>query len=377
MNKDSKKRVNGHGNNDVPPKKAKNLDFDDGFDDFDFESALDEENMEMENMNNTNTVAAEGDGPENIQTYEKWTRPALPQIDSKRDKVVFQQIDIDHYLGEPFPGMPGPKLYPVSIMRMYGVTMEGNSVCCHVHGFCPYFYIICPRSFEKKNCDDLRIALDKAVLKDMRSNKENIQETVLEVEILERLSIMNYLGDDKQRFVKITMALPKLLAPAKRILEKEIVLNDFDFQDCRAFENNVDIDIRFMVDTGVVGCSWVELPAGTYTIRSKDSKPSPASRSQLEVDVAFDKFIAHEPEGEWAKVAPFRILSFDIECAGRRGIFPEPKIDPVIQIANMIIRQGEQEPFIRNCFTLKECAPIVGSQILCYDKEAVSFIFIH
>ncbi|KAL5289927.1 POLD1 family protein [Megaselia abdita] len=338
-------------NNNVPLKKAKHFEDDE----------IDEEN----NMDNT------GEGPETMQSSEKWSRPALPQINPKQDKVVFQQIDIDHYVsGEAFPGMPGPKLPPVSVMRMYGVTMEGNSVCCHVHGFCPYFYIICPRSFEKNNCDAFRLALDKAVLKDMRSNKENIQETVLEVEILERQSIMGFLGDDKQRFIKITMALPKLLAPAKRILEKEIVMNDFDFQDCRAFENNVDIDIRFMVDTGVVGCSWVEIPAGSYIIRSTNSNPNSESRSQLEIDVAFDKFIAHEPDGEWAKVAPFRILSFDIECAGRRGIFPEPKVDPVIQIANMIIRQGEQEPFIRNCFTLNECATIVGSQILCYDKEA-------
>jgi len=57
--------------------------------------------------------------------------------------------------------------------------------------------------------------------------------------------------------------------------------------------------------------------------------------------VSVENLISHAPEGEWAKVAPFRILSFDIECAGRKGIFPEPDKDPVIQIANMIIRQGD------------------------------------
>lgn len=31
-------------------------------------------------------------------------------------------------------------------------------------------------------------------------------------------------------------------------------------------------------------------------------------------------------------MAPFRILSFDIECAGRKGHFPEPSHDPVIQV---------------------------------------------
>lgn len=65
----------------------------------------------------------------------------------------------------------------------------------------------------------------------------------------------------------------------------------------------------------------------------------------------------------------FRILSFDIECAGRKGVFPEPNHDPVIQIANMVVKQGQSEPFIRNIFTLNTCAPIVGCQVLCFEKE--------
>jgi DNA polymerase delta subunit 1 len=54
--------------------------------------------------------------------------------------------------------------------------------------------------------------------------------------------------------------------------------------------------------------------------------------------------VSHAPEGSWSKIAPLRILSFDIECAGRKGIFPEPEIDPVIQIANMVTRQGMSCP---------------------------------
>lgn len=51
------------------------------------------------------------------------------------------------------------------------------------------------------------------------------------------------------------------------------------------------------------------------------------------------------------------------------GIFPEPNHDPVIQIANMVIKQGDSEPFLRNIFTLDTCAPIVGCQVLSFDKE--------
>lgn len=52
----------------------------------------------------------------------------------------------------------------------------------------------------------------------------------------------------------------------------------------------------------------------------------------------FSDLISHAPEGEFSKMAPFRILSFDIECAGRKGHFPEPTHDPVIQVQFFSIR---------------------------------------
>lgn len=53
--------------------------------------------------------------------------------------------------------MPGYQLAPVSIMRMYGITMEGNSVCCHVHGFAPYFYVSAPPNFTEDHCKPFKV----------------------------------------------------------------------------------------------------------------------------------------------------------------------------------------------------------------------------
>lgn len=304
----------------------------------------------------------------------KWSRPAAPKLNPSSESLVFQQLEVDNYIGKPLQGMPGSKVGPVPIVQMYGVTMEGNSVLCHIHGFVPYFYVPAPSGFQQSYCSVFRDCLDKAVLGDMRSNKD-VTQAVLAVDCETKESIYGYHSNRKIPFLRITMALPKLVAPAKRILETGFKCADLPERGYSTYESNIDYEVRFMVDTSVVGCNWIELPAGKYRVRSPSmggsgkSEAQPVSHCQIEVDVAYDEFISHSPEGEWSKVAPVRILSFDIECAGRKGVFPEPEKDSVIQIANMVINQGDNDPFIRNVFTLNSCAPIVGSHVLSYKRE--------
>ncbi|CAG9096468.1 unnamed protein product [Plutella xylostella] len=346
-----------------PPKRFKSADDDDE----EMPSTFEEQLAVME-YNDFDSQGVIGEGPENQSTNIKWSRPDPPDLKANMDKLIFQQLDIDHYNGEPMKGMPGSQMAPVPIMRMYGVTMEGNSVCCHVHGYTPYFYVTVPLNFVESSCNELKSNLNTAILEDLRSNKENIKEAVLEVRLVKARSIMYYKGDGEITFARVSVALPKLIAAAKRLMERQPTT--FGLMDPSFFETNIDFDIRFMVDTSVVGCSWIELPVGKWSKRTKDTNVKPVSRCQIEVDVGWNAFIAHQPEGEWSKVAPFRILSFDIECAGRKGVFPEPNHDPVIQIASMVIRQGETEPFLRNVFTLNTCAPIVGSQVLNFQSES-------
>jgi DNA polymerase delta subunit 1 len=116
----------------------------------------------------------------------------------------------------------------------------------------------------------------------------------------------------------------------------------------------------------MAGMSWVEVPAKSYRLIPEIERQS---NCQIEAEVGYRDIIAHKPEGEWAKMAPLRILSFDIECAGRKGIFPEANQDPVIQIANVVTRYGEKKPFVRNVFCLDTTSLIVNTQIFEFDRE--------
>ena len=72
--------------------------------------------------------------------------------------------------------MPGLKVGPVPIVCMYGITVEGHSVMCHIHGFLPYLFVPAPPGFQESHCASFLVGLNKAVLSDMRSNKDNVSQ---------------------------------------------------------------------------------------------------------------------------------------------------------------------------------------------------------
>ena len=191
-----------------------------------------------------------------------WSRPQPPQISPAHDKLVFQQIDIDHYIGDSVQGMPGAQNGSVPIVRIYGVTMEGNSVCAHVHGFLPYFYVPAPsETFTTGDCDTFRRILNDAVLGDMRSNKEGIAQAVYAVELRKKCSMLGFHFNKLFSFLKITVAVPKLVPTTRRILNS-ISIPPYGCVHYQSFESNIDFEVRFMVDAGVVGCNWIECPPG-------------------------------------------------------------------------------------------------------------------
>ncbi|KAJ6485901.1 DNA polymerase family B-domain-containing protein [Mycena sanguinolenta] len=301
----------------------------------------------LERLKEESTEAAGAEGGS-----DSWSRTPLPHIDSKKDSIVFQQIDVEdsEKFGEVY-------------LRMFGVTKDGHSVLANINGFLPYFYVAQPRGFREEDLEPLRAHLNGLVA------GPGDKEAVVSAKLVKKRSLWQYRGDDWVPFIKLTIINPKTLPKVRGAFERNECRYEFFSTDApiATFESNIAYTLRFMIDTKVVGMNWIEVPAKKYTIVSERDKKS---RCQLEINVKYDDFISHAPEGDWSSIAPLRILSFDIECAGRKGIFPEAEEDPVIQIANMVTRQGESKPFIRNVFTLNTCSHIVGSQVLTFKNEA-------
>jgi len=302
------------------------------------------------------------------QRVESWRREPH-SIDPQTTTLRFQQVEIDYVTGDPIPGMPGALTGQVPIIRMWGTTPDKASVQCNVHGFVPYLYVPAPPEFTESQCELFRVKLDEEVRRANVKVNLKVPVYILQVSIVPRESIKGF-SMGRRPFLKIITALPGHIPVCRGVLEKGFSYLEEDNGVkliYGTYESNLPYILRFMIDKGIGGGFWIEVPFQRYSLTHPKT-----SRCQIEIDVSHEHVIAQVPEesAENTSIAPFRILSFDIECAGRKGSFPDPKLDPVIQIANIVTVQGQDSPIIRNVFNLNTCDPIPGADVIEFMDES-------
>jgi DNA polymerase delta subunit 1 len=57
------------------------------------------------------------------------------------------------------------------------------------------------------------------------------------------------------------------------MIERGLMVNG-SYLPSETYESSVLYALRFMIDCNIVGCNWIELPAGTYRQRSVKSQLS-------------------------------------------------------------------------------------------------------
>lgn len=243
------------------------------------------------------------------------------------------------------------------LLRIYGITMEGNSVCVLIEDFYPYFFVRMPPNFLPSNLEGLQEMLNRKIKENSGQDKG-----VKCLEIAQKTDIFHF-REKEDSFIKITVYAPKLVSFLREQFEHGFYFDGLCF-DKTTFESKVNFPLRYMIDRDIVGMSWITLPKSKYKLRREK-----VSHCQIEAEISYTNVKSHAPEGEYSRIAPIRILSLDIECAAPQGRFPDAHRDPVIQIANICVEFGNPNPIIQNIFTFKSCAPIVGAEVYSFEKE--------
>ncbi|CAE7436736.1 POLD1 [Symbiodinium natans] len=244
---------------------------------------------------------------------------------------------------------------------MYGVTELGHSVLAHIHGFEPYFFVECPKELQNpEGVASFQSALEALLASSNCWDKPN--PYVRKVEMVQRSTLMRWQGScDHSCFLRVTVAVPSLVATSRRMIEGGFRLDKGYFAPSTSYETNIPFALRFMIDRELAGGGWVCAAEGF-----RRQGPDCVSTCQIEIDMHYSNLMPQEK----LKIAPLRVLSFDIECYNPEGKgFPKAESSPVIQIAVYLKVHGCERALVHAVWTLNTCNDIAGALVYAFDSE--------
>ncbi len=246
------------------------------------------------------------------------------------------------------------------VLRTYGVTEEGHSICVHIEGFQPYFYFKIPQDWEKPQFDYFVEKVKEKV--DFFNRKGLIIGT-----IVNKKEFYGFTNNELFKFGVFTFRNQAAYRSYLKVFKEEkILLNKLGIEldlSASLYETKVDALLRFFHVQNLDPAGWCKLTAGKYILNRKNKK----TRCQLDVTIHFQNI----EKVDKSSISKIMIASYDIECVSEDGSFPkaERANDKIIQIGTSVNIFGEDECCFRYIAVLGDCLPIEGARVECFKTE--------
>ncbi len=230
-------------------------------------------------------------------------------------------------------------------IELFGTTLDGKSLHITVTGFQPYFYV---GVASRADFNTLRSRVT-SILKKQFTPQEEVHKCI-QFSLETRKLLFGYTANRAFPMVKITVNSIRLFHAVKKLFLSRDLKPCFcltsNSKPLEVFEANLDPMLRFFHIQNIEPCGWVEVP--------EDELVENVGTGALEGQIAWSKVLPASSKP--GSSAPFKLLSWDIECYSHSGDFPVPEKDPIIQIG-CILLQG-QKLLGKHLFVLGSCDPI-------------------
>lgn len=193
-------------------------------------------------------------------------------------ELEFQLFDCDYVIVENSP-----------VVRFFGKTREGKSVCAFLKGVYPYFYVEVKKQFEE--------TFDKIL-------KRKFPGVVAGTEKINKYIPIGY-QTKKTSLVKIILNDPSRVPEVRETLQKEKFIEN-------VYEADILFKYRVMADLGIFGFRWMKV------------KCSQIRTTTVKTDITVD--INEIKESTIVKNSDLKHLSIDIETISKEGA-PDAKND--------------------------------------------------
>ncbi len=257
------------------------------------------------------------------------------------------------------------------MIRGYGITEEGYSICMNVYDFQPYFYLSLPEELSTPSNFDTFVQQLKNKVGEWHS------KGLVSAEIVERKQFYGFTNNELFKYAKFTFHSSMAYNGFKmKILKEKFnfikMRREFDLSK-NICETKVKPMLRFFHMQNLDPAGWMRISHGDYTRNlfpnheDKFDVNHKHSRCQIEVNCKYNK--VHKVEK--SVIGKVLIASFDIECVSEDGSFPKPTNpnDPIIQIGTTVNLFGEKECKLSYIATLGKCDPIENAIVESFKTE--------
>lgn len=247
------------------------------------------------------------------------------------------------------------------VIRLFGRTEKGKSVTVSVTDYKPSFYIKLNEKYTK-----LDIA---ALYRNIQDMMGNFSKTIIGYEIDKFHDLYeHFCNEEKFIFMKLDFNSIEGYNFCKRKLNYQTFNINSRIHPIpkkfETYEHKMMPIFDFIHNNNIASANWNILKGGKY---KKDII------NKTTTDYTFTINWKHVTgyDGPEKKLAPFKILSFDIECTSGDGSFPQASriTDKIISIGSVLTTYGKDDIDYQHMISLNTCSSIPNTEIVECENE--------
>ncbi len=254
------------------------------------------------------------------------------------------------------------------ILRIFGVTKEGSSVCLNVENFTPFFYVKVPETWKIQNVKTFLSKLSEKLVVKKNNKWVNCSKNLISSKcVLQRKKdFFGFSNNEEFLFLRLVFNNSDVMKRAVNAIKSHNkgVKKLTGITSLPLYEANVDSSIKIAHIKNLNFAGWIKV-----TEFEQPDFETRRSLCNIEANIDWQDLQYHNDNSN----APILQASYDIETYSIDGSFPSPDVkgNVVTQIATAFKIYGKDDFYIKHIICLKQCAHIDDPTVIveCYDTE--------
>ena len=197
------------------------------------------------------------------------------------------------------------------VVQIFGMTSAGKTVCANITGFHPYFFVGIPEGSSPQFISKLKSAVLEKIPEKKRRQilfDEEAYKVLYDFNNHKKIPVLKLSSPNKNLFTKMKNIF---LDKDSNFLPNPV---NPKLPPLKVYEANIDPMLRFFHARDISPSGWIQI--SDYEINDEGSETADINIKATVGDV--------EPKAI-LEAAPFKIISWDIECMSSHGDFPVAK----------------------------------------------------